>query len=108
MIRPAHSAAESRLRPHMTECYDEESQYTYDPAYDVPDLSDTEGDNYVASGLLAQTQEDRVNQWREETHQPNRLVPLYIFFSGLFFILFSSFCSFMVVWGQVFGVWGLY
>ena len=80
MMRPAHSAAESRLCPHMTECYDEESQYTYDPAYDVPDLSDTEGDNYVASGLLAQTQEDRVNQWREETHQPNRLVPRYICF----------------------------
>ena len=31
----------------------------------------------------------------------------YIFFPGLFFIIFSYYCSFMVVWGLGFGGWGL-
>ena len=32
----------------------------------------------------------------------------YIFFPGLFFIIFSYFGSFMVVWGLGFWVWGLW
>lgn len=75
MIRPAHSP-ESRLRPLVTDQYDVESQFTYDAAYDVPDLSDAEGDNLSSSGVvppLPPGQQDRVNQWREDTHHPNRL-----------------------------------
>ena len=49
------------------EYYDVESS-TYDPAFDVPDLSDTEGDNFL------HVQEDRVSQWRQDSQQPSNIV----------------------------------
>lgn len=74
MIRPSH-----RDKPHPAagSHLDTES-LGYDPALDVPDLSDLEGDNYshVAAPYLSlnqsQSQEDRVNQWREDTQLRSR------------------------------------
>lgn len=45
-----------------TEFYDMDS--TYDPAFDVPDLSDTEGDH-----LRDFHAEELVSQWRHENQQ---------------------------------------
>ncbi|KAF6017651.1 hypothetical protein EB796_024048 [Bugula neritina] len=36
----------------------------YDPAYDIPDLSDAEGDN------LSEAQQELISNWREENQQP--------------------------------------
>lgn len=51
------------------ECGEREDDYdvdstTYDPAYDVPDLSDTEEEENL-NGL----QEERLTQWRQDTQQ---------------------------------------